>query len=56
MAISDVGEGVCTFGGQDCFEGVGDGLFEFVEGSRRGFAQEGLELCENLFDWIEVGR
>ena len=40
---------------REAFDGGGNGLAEFVEGSFGGFSQEGFELGEDLLDGIEVG-
>ena len=53
--IAGVLEEVGAFVGFKLVEGVGDGPPEVVDGSGGGLSQEGLELGEGLFDWIEVG-
>ena len=37
------------------FERAGDGVNQGVEGSRRGFAQQGFQLGEPLLDRVEIG-
>lgn len=44
-----------AFGGAEEVEGVGDELLEFFNGPLGGGSQEGLELGERQFDWVQVG-
>ena len=47
---------VCAFAGGDGIEQLADFLPEFIGGSFGGFAEEGLEFGEELFDEVPIGR
>ena len=53
--ISGLFEIVSAFGWRDGIEDVADCVADGVGGSLGGFAQEVLELGEELFDGVQVG-
>lgn len=53
--ISGLGEVVSALLRRDGREDLADGVADGVDGSLAGFAQEVLELGEELFDGVEVG-
>ena len=54
--ISGVLEIVGAFLGSKCAEDLTDGLADGLDGSRSCFSQQVLELGEDLFDGVQVGR
>ena len=55
LRISCIGEVVGALGGGVGVEQLADCGDDGVEGSRRRFAQEMLELGEDLFDRVQIG-
>jgi hypothetical protein len=56
LSVSCIGEVVGAFLGGVGSEELADGGDQGFEGSRSGFAEQVLELGEDLFDWVQVGR
>jgi hypothetical protein len=54
--VSCIGEVVCAFFGGVGAEQFADCGGQGFDGSGGGFAQEMLELGEDLLDWVQVGR
>jgi hypothetical protein len=54
--VAGIGEVVCAFLGGEAIEQGADLAPGVFGGARIGFAQEGLELGEDLFDRVEIGR
>ena len=55
MAIASVNEVVFTFAGVEVLEEFADRLPQCADGACGGFAQQGFELGEDLFDGLRSG-